>query len=271
MNKQTWRFLDHSTLGLQFDPLQSFAYDDTFATLISHSDADAFIRPWVHEHTVVLGIQDSRLPYIDEARRFLEEQGYHSIVRNSGGLAVPLDDGILNISLILRETKGLSIDAAYEEMYTLIKKVFSPYGANIEAYEIVGSYCPGNYDLSISGKKFAGTSQRRIRGGVAVQVYLCVTGSGSKRAELIRSFYEIATRGEEVKFTYPSIVPSTMASLTELLGVPLTVQDVVKRLLETLQEDGIDIVPHSLSSEEITLFQEQYGRMIKRNEKLLFS
>ena len=53
----------------------------------------------------------------------------------------------------------------------------------IEAREIVGSYCPGSYDLSIKGKKFAGISQRRIRKGVAVQIYLCVNGSGSERAE----------------------------------------------------------------------------------------
>ncbi len=57
------------------------------------------IRTWVHHHTVVLGIQDSRLPYIDDGRAYLEAQGYRVIVRNSGGLAVMLDDGVLNISI----------------------------------------------------------------------------------------------------------------------------------------------------------------------------
>ncbi|WP_420910192.1 lipoyl protein ligase domain-containing protein, partial [Lysinibacillus fusiformis] len=76
----------------------------------------------------------------------------------------------------------------------------------IEAYEIVGSYYPGSYDLSLEGKKFAGISQRRLRQGVAVQIYLCIEGSGSQRAALMRDFYEVSLRQEETKFIYPQIV-----------------------------------------------------------------
>ena len=68
--------------------------------------------------------------------------------------------------------------------------MFADFEVEIEAREIVGSYCPGSYDLSIAGKKFAGISQRRIRNGVAVQIYLCVSGSGQERAQLIKDFYK---------------------------------------------------------------------------------
>ena len=81
--------------------------------------------------------------------------------------------------------------------------LFPEAGDRIEAYEIVGSYCPGSYDLSIDGRKFAGISQRRLRQGIAVQVYLCVEGSGAERAELIREFYELGLARRETKFTYP--------------------------------------------------------------------
>ena len=110
---------------------------------------------------------------------------------------------------------------------------FRKRGDRIKAYEIVGSYCPGSYDLSIDGRKFAGISQRRLRQGIAVQVYLCVEGSGAERAELIREFYEVGLQGEETKFTYPVIKPEVMASLEELLGMPLTVRDVVIRVQVT--------------------------------------
>ena len=73
-------------------------------------------------------------------------------------------------------------------MWDLIKLMFADFEVEIEAREIVGSYCPGSYDLSIDGKKFAGISQRRIRNGVAVQIYLCVNGSGEERAQLLRIF-----------------------------------------------------------------------------------
>lgn len=266
---ETWRFLDHTTLGPNFDALQSFAYDDTFSTMIGQQHAEAMVRTWVHHDTVVLGIQDSRLPHIEEGRAYLESKGYRVIVRNSGGLAVLLDEGVLNISLIMKEEKALSIDAGYELMYELIKRMFSSFAVDINAYEIVGSYCPGSFDLSIGGRKFAGISQRRIRGGIAVQIYLCVNGSGSKRAEVIRQFYHHAVNGQPTKFTYPTVLPETMASLSELLNEELTVTEVMRRLLLTLQEEGVHLIPHSLSTKEMSLFSEQYQRVLARNEKVL--
>ncbi len=44
-------------------------------------------------------------------------------------------------------------------MVELMRRMLKPYNAKIEAYEIEGSYCPGSYDLSINGKKFAGISR----------------------------------------------------------------------------------------------------------------
>ncbi|ARK32811.1 lipoate--protein ligase family protein [Halalkalibacter krulwichiae] len=265
----TWRFLDHTTFGPQFDALQSFAYDDTLCTFIGQHDATPTIRAWVHHQTVVLGIQDSRLPHIEKGRALLLEQGFRSIVRNSGGLAVVLDEGVLNVSLILKEEKGLSIDHGYNLMYSLIKSMFASYPVTIDAYEIVGSYCPGSFDLSIAGQKFAGISQRRIRGGVAVQIYLCVTGSGSERAQLIRNFYDQAVQGSPTKFTYPIIQPETMASLSELLGVELSVADVMMQLLKTAQSQNIQLTVQPFSEEEQLLFSDHYDRVRLRNEKAL--
>lgn len=109
-----------------------------------------------------------------------------------------IDDGVLNISLIFEdEKKGIDIDKGYEAMVELMRRMLRPYNAKIEAYEIEGSYCPGSYDLSINGKKFAGISQRRVRGGVAVQIYLCADKSGSERADLIRRFYQAALKDKQ--------------------------------------------------------------------------
>ncbi|WP_332634612.1 lipoate--protein ligase family protein [Halalkalibacter flavus] len=265
----TWRFLDHSTFGPTFDALQSFAYDDTLCSFIGQQQGLPSVRSWVHHQTIVLGIQDSRLPDIDSGRTYLESKGYRVIVRNSGGLAVVLDDGVLNLSLILKEKKGFSIDAGYELMYDLIKKMFASFHVQIDAYEIVGSYCPGSFDLSIGGKKFAGISQRRIRGGIAVQIYLCVTGSGSERAKVIEQFYEKSVNGKETKFTYPIIKPETMASLNELLKQQFTISDIMTLLLRTMQSEGVKISVQSFSAEEQSLFLENYDRVLARNEKAL--
>lgn len=102
------------------------------------------MRSWVHHDTIVLGIQDTKLPHLAEGAAYLHEQGYKTIVRNSGGLAVVLDQDVLNISLIFPDAeKGIDIDRGYEAMFDLIKAMFASYGTAIEAKEIVGSYCPG--------------------------------------------------------------------------------------------------------------------------------
>jgi octanoyl-[GcvH]:protein N-octanoyltransferase len=269
MNQKQWRIIDHSSLGSQFDAQRSFAIDDTLCTSVGAGESPATARTWVHHQTIVLGIQDTKLPYLDEAVNFLKSMGYHVIVRNSGGLAVVLDKNVLNISLIFPESeKGIDINRGYDTMLDLIKDMLKEYGVHIEACEVVGSYCPGSYDLSINGKKFAGISQRRIRKGIAVQIYLCVTDSGEERAELIRQFYQIGLKNEETRFTFPKIVPETMASLSDLLQVELSVEALLFKLFTTLKQHSQQLIPSSLTAEEQLLFQGNLVRMNDRNEKV---
>lgn len=267
--KHNWRFIDQSISAKPASPLESFAMDDTLCHVVGQGMSTPAIRTWVHDDAAVLGIQDHRLPYIQDGMQHLKEHGYIPIVRNSGGLAVVLDSGVLNISIILNEQTSLSINAAFEVMVELIRALFPEIAPRIEAYEIVGSYCPGSYDLSIDGKKFAGISQRRMKNGIAVQIYLCVEGSGSARAELIKGFYEQGLKGEETKFEYPRVKPEVMASLAELTGKSLTVIEVNARLQQLIVgwNDGLTVQP--LDGEELELYSYYLERIFKRNATLI--
>ncbi|MEK5230639.1 lipoate--protein ligase family protein [Lysinibacillus sp. FSL K6-0232] len=270
LQQPIWRYYDQSISARQRSPLESFATDDTLCQLVGQLASPPTVRTWVHEASVVLGIQDHRLPYVQQGMELLKSRGYHPIVRNSGGLAVVLDRGVLNISIVLSEQiEALSINDGYDVMVELIKQLFPEVTAKIEAYEIVGSYCPGSYDLSIAGKKFAGISQRRLRQGVAVQVYLCVEGSGSQRAALIRDFYQESLQGEQTKFAYPKIVPEVMASLAELVHPDLTVEAVVIRLQQLLHDLANEVRPQSFYDEELTLYGFYLQRVFERNAKML--
>lgn len=270
LQQPIWRFYDQSISVMDRSPLESFATDDTLCHLVGQGESYPVVRTWVHDASVVLGIQDHRLPYVQEGMTLLQQKGYQPIVRNSGGLAVVLDKGILNVSIVLSERQhSLDIHAGYEVMVALVKQLFPEAADSIEAYEIIGSYCPGSYDLSIGGKKFAGISQRRLRQGVAIQIYLCIQGSGEERAELIRQFYEESLQGEDTKFTYPQIVPEVMASLNELLGTSFTVQDIVLRLQQVLATlaDEVQVVP--LQESEMELYAFYLNRVFERNAKML--
>ncbi|HWK23020.1 MAG TPA: lipoate--protein ligase family protein [Ureibacillus sp.] len=270
LQQETWRFIDQSITMKTKTPLESFAMDDTLCQLVGQLQSSATVRTWVHDNTVVLGIQDHRLPFVQEGIQLLSKRNYQAIVRNSGGLAVVLDSGVLNLSIVLSEQQGtISIDEGYDVMVDLIKLLFPEIADKIEAYEIVGSYCPGSYDLSIDGKKFAGISQRRLRQGVAVQIYLCIEGSGSERAKLVKEFYDISLKEEETKFKYPQIEPEVMASLSELLNKTLTVHDTVFRLQTVLNQLSNQYMVQPLNEEELELYTFYLKRVLERNKKML--
>ncbi|WP_181347751.1 biotin/lipoate A/B protein ligase family protein [Thalassobacillus sp. CUG 92003] len=264
-----YRFIDQSELGPDFSPLHSFAADDALSISVGNHTSPTTARIWVHDKTVVLGIPDARLPYISEAVDYLESENYRVIVRNSGGLAVLLDEGVLNLSLIFPDSKEVNIHEGYNAMVDFTRYVFRDVTNDIEAYEIPDSYCPGTYDLSINGKKFAGISQRRVKQGSAVQIYLDVTGSGKERARILKRFYEIGKKEAATRFEYPEINPEVMASMNELLGKNWTVRDVRNRILSALQELSGELTSYSLNEDEHKDFEKRLAHMIDRNHKAL--
>ncbi|MDC3414968.1 lipoate--protein ligase family protein [Terrihalobacillus insolitus] len=262
-----------STDPLSIPPaMESFAIDDALTISVGETISPPTARLWVYEKTIVLGIPDARLPYIERGLSWLKKQGYGAIVRNSGGLAVLLDTGVLNLSFVLPDAKQIDIHSGYEAMVWFIKELFADITKEIEVGEVRGSYCPGDYDLSLKGLKFAGISQRRVKNGSAVQIYLCVEGSGSSRAALIRDFYAVGL-GDQIgttRFEYPEVVPDTMASLSELLSTEITVGEVVERVKKSLDRlcNGT-YTQDELIEEELAWYQKRYALMVERNEKIL--
>lgn len=263
---QNWRIIDQSISMNERSPLESFATDDTLCHVVGQGQSIQTIRTWVHNDSVVLGIQDHRLPFIEEGMTYLNSVGFAPIVRNSGGLAVVLDKGVLNISLLISEAESkISINAGFDLMVDFIRTLLPEAAHKIEAYEIVGSYCPGTYDLSIGGQKFAGISQRRMKSGIAVQIYVCVEGSGSERAKMIRTFYERALQNVETKFAYPQVQPEVMASLQELISPELTVTALNARIQQLVKTPQY----MSFNEEENELYAYYLQRIYDRNEQML--
>src|SRR5699024_7388137 len=111
------RFLDHSKqthilveANLAFI---SFAIDDSIDGTVGNIRALPTARMLVHPTTLVLGIPDSRLPYLEEGIAYMKAHEHEVIIRISGGFAVLLDQGVLNVSFILPNNKKLSIHEGY--------------------------------------------------------------------------------------------------------------------------------------------------------------
>lgn len=272
LNQQTFRFLNHTEESTIFerpnDPFASFAIDDTIATTVGQNISPPTVRLWVHDKTLVLGIPDSRLPYIERGIEYVKDLGYNVIIRNSGGLAVLLDKGVLNLSLILPNKSELSIHDGYELMYQFIQYLFKEYTSEIKAYEIIGSYCPGDYDLSIDGVKFAGISQRRVRDGVAVQIYIDVEGSSKERASIVKNFYELSTANKKTTYDYPDVTPNVMGTINDLLSTNISVKELIARIYHAISNHGSKNIQTDLLEIEREIFIKRLEQMEKRNEKI---
>lgn len=133
--------------------------------------------------------------------------------------------------------------------------------------EITESYCPGKYDVSVGGKKFAGLSQRRVKGGVGIFIYIAVEGSGKKRAELIRTFYETSIQQEKTTIPYPNVNPNVMASVSELTGQPITCDMLKQELIHMLSREQNTLDTRFLSAEEWALFETYKQRMKQRQQR----
>ncbi|WP_169744884.1 lipoate--protein ligase family protein [Paenibacillus durus] len=204
------------------DMLIPFAFEETLCRDVGAGLVPPSLHLWSHPGGVALGLRDSRLPCAGQAMQSLEARGIRTAVRHSGGAAVPLDAGVVNVSLILPKSRGtLDFHRDFRLLAALIAEaagVSHPAAAaQIVAAEVAGSYCPGDYDLSIGGRKFCGIAQRRQSQAYFVHAFVVVSGSGRERGELVRRFYEEAVCGG-AGLDYPKVRPETIGGLGELGG-----------------------------------------------------
>lgn len=257
---------DSETMPFSTDDHSShFAMTDALITHAGETGQPA-IHFWQTSPLVILGMMDTKLGHFEEAYPLFDQYNHDTIVRNSGGLGVISDPGVLNVSLIYPSNQHrLSIDEAYDFMLSFIRDTFYPHFPDKEilAFEISNSYCFGDYDLSIDGRKIAGIAQRRIQNGLAVMLYVSVNGDQEKRAEMMQEFYAIGLDGSEPAGRYPEIKPSVMTTLEEAYETTLSVPQVKQIMLEQF-----DWVEGEYPARLQDYYDEGLAKMHRRNARV---
>lgn len=274
LSEEAIYLFDQGVLSSQqhFDP---FIFTDIFTELAGNKKK-VILHFWQLSHTMILGMKDTRVPDLKKGLLSLKNNDYDIVVRNAGGLGVIADSGILNFSLILPNPQNHkhSIDQAYLFMWAWIKLAFQDFSKKIEAFEISSSYCPGTYDLSIDGKKFAGIAQRRVKNGLAVMIYLSINGDQLARGETVKTFYKESLGEQFGSNGYPAVEPQSMSNLEELLQTPLTISTVKERLINASYYISHPIIDTTTLQSEISSDwfkheqKRQFERMAQRNELL---
>ncbi|MWV56245.1 lipoate--protein ligase family protein [Streptococcus zhangguiae] len=244
---------------------------DVFLKEIDRQKGQLIWHLWPLERTVILGMADCRLPHFERGVELIRQHGYQPLVRSIGGLAVVADAGIVNLSLIIPDHLGgkkLDMGQAYQLMVVCLKEILPVAAHEVEVREISDSYCPGTYDLSIRGQKFAGLAQRRIKSGIAISAYISLSGKQEERGVLIREFYRVAAGDSVPQPTYPKVNPASMATLSDLLAQPVRMEDVMGGLHQLIQNLGQTPIDYRLSLENLADFAKGKRDAIERHQKV---
>ncbi|MCH5463070.1 lipoate--protein ligase family protein [Lactobacillus sp. LC28-10] len=228
----------------------------------------ALLHFWTLPPTLILGLKDRHLPELEAALATVTDNGYAHFIRNSGGLAVVSDGGVLNVSLFIPQTasRHLSVDNGYELMKQLLQQTFP--NLTIESYEITHSYCPGDYDLSFNGKKFAGISQRRSTNALVVMAYISILGDQTFRGTLVRDFYDAGLAGHQNELGFPDVWPDTMINVADAMQQPLTITEVKSAILASYQQQDVQLdLTTLMSSTQSPEFQEIYNKELAKMQK----
>lgn len=225
---------------------------------------------WQTLPTVILGLQDKHLADLPAGISLLHDFHYHAFIRNSGGLAVISEPGILNISFFIPQKTSLTIDQAYQQAFDYLQAAFGE--LNLEHYQVEHSYCPGDYDIVVQGQKIGGIAQRRQHEAVVVMIYLSVNGNQPARGQLLQQFYQAANTTHND--TYPLIWPETMANIQDFLSTPITVNDCKKRLLAAYKATPVDLqvlTPQLLKQQPDfqTIINKEHAKQQRLNKVIL--
>ncbi|MGU5815314.1 lipoyl protein ligase domain-containing protein [Aeromonas hydrophila] len=189
---------------------------------------------WQAPQCLIVTRKDTRLPRYQAACEQLAAEGWPVHVRDSGGTAVPHGAGILNLSLMLPRT---TTDLAhyYRLLGAPLLSLLGEYGL-AGTYDFVpGSFCDGQYNLVIGGRKVTGTAQRWLapgqdhQGAVLAQAMLLVAGNVDQGTRMASRFYELA--GGELRF-----LPATSTTLAQAIAWQGSEAVLVEKVREQLKQ-----------------------------------
>lgn len=111
---------------------------------------------------IVLPDRFTRDAQFGPASRSSAARGWPVVNRKTGGGITPQGPGVLNLALCFTVGAGQSraILPAYAKIVQPLRDALSSLGVMAKATPVEGSFCDGDYNLAVDGRKLVGTAQR---------------------------------------------------------------------------------------------------------------
>ncbi len=114
------------------------------------------------EPGLVLPERFSRAPGFGDAAAACAAAGWPVATRRTGGGITPQGPGVVNLALAFRAGPGRArtIRASYGAICDPLSEALAELGIAAAAMPVKGSFCDGDYNLAVDGRKLVGTAQR---------------------------------------------------------------------------------------------------------------
>ncbi|WP_411819932.1 hypothetical protein ABFZ85_14915 [Hyphococcus formosus] len=147
---------DHKT------PQENIELDDRLFEAAIVGEITKFARIWTNQQCLVVPANWRKKSKFVEASTLSCERGWPVCTRSSGGSCVPHGEGVVNLSLLrVTKAKEFTPHDAYTEICGIIIQVLQRHHICGSTGFVPDSFCDGAYNVSVKGKKYAGTAQRR--------------------------------------------------------------------------------------------------------------
>ena len=124
---------------------------------------------WQARRALIVTAREARMPGFAQASAALAARETPVLVRESGGGAVILGPGVIVLSLV--DVLGADESGApapifrgFESLRSVVEQALAPWNCRVAFGSVRSSYCDGRYNLTLGGRKFAGTAQRHRAG-----------------------------------------------------------------------------------------------------------
>lgn len=173
---------------------------------IQADEIDQCLMLWQTKNPTLVLPAGKKWPESDTLKNALLVNDWLLFSRKTGGAPVPQCPGIINLShlYLCSADSAYSITQAYQELCSVLDGFFIKFNLKSKAHATEFSYCDGDYNININGKKIVGTAQRVIlkKGGgkiVLAQAFILIDVILDEIIKPVNLCYELCEKTERVK------------------------------------------------------------------------
>jgi lipoate-protein ligase A len=176
---------------------------------------------WESEPALVVSQSDRHLPRFADAVRQVENDGWPVSVRSTGGSAVPLAPGVVNVGLIASWNGDRpTLDTGFRLLCGPLIAALHSLGITTGTGRAPRAFCDGRWNILVGVRKIAGTSQRQAsrekRGAVLLHAAVMIDADPVALTNVVARFYEAAGDPRELD-------ADAVTSLAQVLAAPIAV------------------------------------------------